>query len=163
VRIGKELGLPLVATNDAHYVRQSDADAHQLVCCMGFNTTLSEYKSKRAVRDDSYYIKSGAEMWQGLGQGGAQPFENTRPSAERCNLDLQFGRVQLPDFSTVVSPDEQPAPAGHTPSSYLRLVCEEGLMRRFDGHPPEAYVKRLQYELDVIDQTGFPLYMLIVW
>ena len=159
VRIGKELGIPLVATNDAHFVRKEDAEAHRLLRCMGFNTTLQEYCAKNPVLDDSYHLKTGEEMYALFKRYGTAPLENTRRIAELCNLELNFGRVQLPDFHVVV----ENVPAGHTPSSYLRQVCEEGLMRRFNGHPPAQYVRRLAYELDVIDQTGFPLYMLIVW
>lgn len=159
VRIGQELGIPLVATNDAHFVKKEDAEAHRLLRCMGFNTTMQEYCAKNPQLDDSYHIKSGAEMYELFKRYGTAPVENTRRIAELCDLELNFGRVQLPDFDVVV----ENVPEGHTPSSYLRVVCEEGLMRRFDGHPPENYVQRLKYELDVIDQTGFPLYMLIVW
>ena len=159
VRIGQELGIPLVATNDAHFVDKADAEAHRLLRCMGFNTTLQEYCAKNPQLDDSYHIKTGDDMYALFKRYGSAPLENTRRIAEMCDLELNFGRVQLPDFDLVV----EDVPEGHTPSSYLKLVCEEGLMRRFDGHPPEKYVQRLAYELDVIDQTGFPLYMLIVW
>ncbi len=159
VRIGQELGIPLVATNDAHFVRKEDAEAHRLLRCMGFNQTLQEYCAKNPLLDDSYHIKTGEDMYGLFKRYGTSPLENTRRIAEMCSLELNFGRVQLPDFSTVV----EQVPAGHTPATFLRQVCEEGLMRRFDAHPTEEYVKRLAYELDVIDQTGFPLYMLIVW
>ncbi len=159
VRISQELSIPLVATNDAHFVRKEDAEAHRLLRCMGFNTSLQEYCAKNPSLDDSYHIKTGAEMYELFKRYGTSPLENTRRIAEMCDLELNHGRVQLPDFQTVV----ENVPEGHTPSSYLRLVCEEGLMRRFDGHPPEQYLQRMAYELDVIDQTGFPLYMLIVW
>jgi DNA polymerase III subunit alpha len=158
-RIGQELGIPLVATNDAHFVRKEDAEAHRLLRCMGFNTTLQEHCAKNPTLDDSYHIKTGDEMYDLFKKYGTAPLENTRRIAEMCNLELSFGRVQLPDFATVV----ENVPEGHTPATYLRMVCEEGLMRRFDGHPSESYVQRLDYELGVIEQTGFPLYMLIVW
>ncbi len=155
VRIGKELGIPLVVANDAHYVRREDAEAHRLIKALGFNTTLKELCAKEPELDDSYYIKSGAEMWELFKRYGTEPLENTRRIADMCNLDLDFGRVALPRFEI---------PAGHDAASYLRQVCEEGLMRRFNGTPPpDHYMQRLEYELDVINQTGFPDYMLIVW
>ncbi len=154
VRIGKELGIPLVATNDTHFVRREDLETQKLVMAMGFNTTLTELCSKNYIMDESYHIMSGEEMWQRFKQYGTDPLENTRRIADMCHLDLDFGRVQLPAFEI---------PAGHDAASYLRLICEEGLMRRCDGNPPLEYVKRLDYELDVINQTGFPDYMLIVW
>ncbi len=154
VRMGKELHIPLVITNDTHFLRREDLDTHRLVMAMGFNTTLRELCSKNYDMDESYHIMSGEEMWQRFKQYGTAPFENTRRIAEQCNLKLEFGRVQLPSFDI---------PPGHDAASYLRLVCEEGLMQRFQGSPPEEYMQRLDYELDVINQTGFPDYMLIVW
>jgi DNA polymerase III subunit alpha len=154
VRIGAELGIPLVATNDTHFVRREDLEAQKMVMAMGFNMTYKEFCAKGYVMDESYHIMSGEEMWQRFKRYGTSPLENTRRIADMCDLKLDFGRVQLPEFEI---------PEGHDASSYLRLVCEEGLMKRFKGNPPESYIKRLHYELDVINQTGFPDYMLIVW
>ncbi|MCS6842046.1 MAG: DNA polymerase III subunit alpha [Roseiflexus sp.] len=154
VRIGKELGIPLVVTNDTHFVRPEDLEAHKMILALGYNMTLKELCAKNYHMDETYHIMSGEEMWRRFKKYGTAPLENTCRIAERCNLKLEFGRVQLPTIDI---------PEGHDAASYLRLVCEEGLMRRFNGAPPEEYVKRLEYELDVINQTGFPDYMLIVW
>lgn len=154
VRIGQELHIPLVATNDAHFVHQEDADPHRFIRAIGFNTTLRELCVKEPELDDSYYLKSGEEMWELFQRYGTEPLENTRRIADRCNLNLDFGRVKLPPFEI---------PEGHDASSYLRLVCEQGLMKHFNGNPPEDYMRRLDDELDVINATGFPDYMLIVW
>ncbi|MBA3947429.1 MAG: DNA polymerase III subunit alpha, partial [Herpetosiphonaceae bacterium] len=153
VRISRELGIPLVATNDAHFVDQQDADTHRMLRCMGFNTTVAEYCSKNPELDDSYFLRSPAQMEELMSAYPREAIDNTRRIADMCNLELEFGRVQLPEF---------PLPEGHTPSSYLRELSDEGLVRRL-GNPPKLYWERLAYELDVIDQTGFPLYMLIVW
>ncbi|MCU0495557.1 MAG: DNA polymerase III subunit alpha, partial [Chloroflexaceae bacterium] len=154
VRIGNDLGIPMVATNDTHFVRREDLEAHKRVMAMGFNLTLKEFCSKNYQMDESYHIMSGEEMWATFKRYGTAPLENTRRIADMCNLKLDFGRVQLPEFDI---------PEGHDAASYLKLVCEEGLMQRFNGAPPDNYIKRLEYELDVINQTGFPDYMLIVW
>ncbi|NJN66747.1 MAG: DNA polymerase III subunit alpha [Chloroflexaceae bacterium] len=154
VRMGKELGIPLVATNDAHYARPDDAEAHRLIRALGFNTTVRNLISDEPEFDRSYYLKSGGEMWELFRRYGPEPLENTLAVAERCNLNLDFGRVELPEFAI---------PEGHDAASYLRLVCLEGLRQRFSGDPPASYLERLDYELDVINQTGFPDYMLIVW
>ncbi len=163
VLIGRELGIPLVATNDAHYVDHEDAQTHLLLRCLGFNTTVADYCEKNkctpASIDSGYYLKSAAEMEQLMAPYPREALENTRRIAEMCDLTLEFGRVQLPEF---------PLPAGHTPSTYLRELCEQGLRRNWErqyggDNPPKHYWERLNYELDVIDQTGFPLYMLIVW
>ncbi len=155
VRMGQELGIPLVATNDTHFVRREDIETHRLILAMGYNMTLNELCSnKRNMMDESYHIMSGEEMWQRFKRYGTAPLENSRRIADMCNLELDFGRVELPAFDI---------PAGHDAASYLRLVCEEGLMRRTHGAPSDEYRQRLDYELDVINQTGFPDYMLIVW
>jgi DNA polymerase-3 subunit alpha len=155
VRLANELQIPLVATNDTHFVRAEDLQAHSLVMAMGFNLTYKELCSKNYQMDETYHIASADDMWQRFKRYGTAPIDNTRRIADMCNLKLDFGRVQLPELSLI--------PAGHDAASYLRLVCEEGLMRRFNGAPTDEYVKRLDYELDVINQTGFPDYMLIVW
>ncbi|MBC8160719.1 MAG: DNA polymerase III subunit alpha, partial [Roseiflexaceae bacterium] len=154
VRIGQELGIGLVATNDTHFVRASDVDTHSRVMAMGFNLTLKELCGKNYQMDETYHIMSGDEMFQRFKRYGTSPIENTRRIADMVDLKLDFGRVKLPEFEI---------PEGHDAASYLRLICEEGLMKRMGGHPPEEYIKRLEYELDVINQTGFPDYMLIVW
>jgi DNA polymerase-3 subunit alpha len=121
---------------------------------MGMNLTYKEFCGKGYMMDESYHIMSGAEMWEKFKRYGTAPLENTRRIADMCNLKLDFGRVQLPQFDL---------PEGHDAASYLRLVCEEGLMKRFGGNPPANYIARLDDELDVINATGFPDYMLIVW
>lgn len=154
VRMGQELGIPLIATNDTHFVRREDIETHRLILAMGYNMTLNDLCAKKRDMDDSYHIMSGEEMWQRFKRYGPAPLENSRRIADMCNLELDFGRVELPAFEI---------PAGHDAASYLRLVCEEGLMRLKHGQPSDAYRQRLDYELDVINQTGFPDYMLIVW
>lgn len=154
VRIGKELGIPLVATNDTHFVRREDIEAHSMIMAMGFNMTLQELCTKNYQMDESYHIMSGDDMWQRFKRYGTSALENSRRIADMCNLKLDFGRVQLPEFEI---------PEGHDAASYLRFLAEEGLMRRFNGNPSEKYVKQLDYELDVINKTGFPDYVLIVW
>jgi DNA polymerase-3 subunit alpha len=154
VRIGKELGIPLVATNDTHFVRAEDLEAQQRVMAMGFNLSYKEFCSKNYTMDETYHISSADDMWQRFKRYGPEPIENTRRIADMCGFKLEFGRVQLPAFEL---------PEGHDAASYLRLICEEGLVKRVGVMPPEEYVKRLNYELDVINATGFPDYMLIVW
>jgi DNA polymerase-3 subunit alpha len=154
VRIGKELGIPLVATNDAHFLRREDLEAHTRVMAMGFNLTLREFCGKNYQMDDTYHVVSGEEMWERFKRYGTSPLENTRRIAEQCNLKLDFGRVQLPQFDL---------PEGHDAASYLRFIAEEGLVQRFNGSPPEKYVNQLAYELSIINAMGFPDYILILW
>ncbi|KAB8143383.1 DNA polymerase III subunit alpha [Chloroflexia bacterium SDU3-3] len=155
VRISHELGIPLVATNDTHFIRAQDVETQGRVMAMGFNLTYKEFCSKSYQMDETYHIMSAEEMYQRFKRYGTSPIENTRRIADMVHLKLDFGRVQLPELKFI--------PEGHDAESYLRVVCEEGLMKRFGGQVPEEYVKRLDYELDVINATGFPDYMLIVW
>ncbi len=133
VRIGSELGIPLVATNDTHFLRAEDIEAHTLVMAMGFNLTQQELCAKNYQMDETYHIMSADDMWQRFKRYGPAPLENTRRIADMCDLKLDFGRVQLPEFEL---------PEGHDAASYLRLVCEEGLMRRFNGAPSRRVLAR---------------------
>ncbi|NTW01938.1 MAG: DNA polymerase III subunit alpha, partial [Oscillochloris sp.] len=154
MRIGQDLGIPMVVTNDTHFVRREDQQTQHMVMSMGMNLTYKEFCGKGFMMDESYHIMSGEEMWQKFQRYGTAPMENTRRIADMCNLKLDFGRVQLPQFDL---------PENHDAASYLRLLCEEGLMKKFAGNPPANYIARLDDELDVINATGFPDYMLIVW
>jgi len=154
VRIGSELGIPMVVTNDTHFVHKEDQKTQHMVMSMGMNLTYKEFCGKNFAMDDSYHIMSGEEMWEKFKRYGTAPLENTRRIADMCRLKLDFGRVQLPEFDL---------PEGHDAASYLRVLCEQGLMQRFAGNPPANYIARLDDELDVINATGFPDYMLIVW
>jgi DNA polymerase-3 subunit alpha len=152
VRIARELGIPLVATNDPHYVLPEDAEAHDILLCLQTNKTLNDPDRLR-MSDNSYYLKSGDEM-AALFPEWPEAIENTLRVAGLCNLELEFGRVELPEF---------PLPEGHTPDSYLRHICEEGLRRRYGANLREEHWERLNYELGVVAETGFALYILIVW
>ncbi len=151
-RLGKELGIPLVVTNDLHYIAPEDAEAHDILLCLQTNKTRNDPDRLR-MPDKSFYLKSPAEMWE-LFPDHPEALENTLRIAEMCDLHLEFGRVELPDF---------PLPAGHTPESYLRQLCEEGLHRRYGAGLCQEHRDRLNYELSVIEKTGFALYILLVW
>jgi len=152
VRIARELGISLIATNDPHYIVPEDAEAHDILLCLQTNKTLNDPDRLR-MSDNSYYLKSPEEMGQ-LFADLPEALENTLRVAELCNLELEFGRVELPEF---------PLPAGHTPESYLRQLCEEGMHRRYGANLCQEHWDRLNYELSVIAETGFALYILTVW
>lgn len=152
IGLSQELQIPLVATNDPHYIHPEDADAHDILLCLQTNKSLNDPDRMR-MPDTSFYIKSAAEMAE-LFADVPEAIENTLRVAEMCDLELEFGRVQLPRF---------PLPEGHTPASYLRQLCEQGLHRRYGANLGQEHWDRLNYELSVIEKMGFPLYMLIVW
>jgi DNA polymerase III subunit alpha len=151
VRIAQELGLDMIASNDVHYLKDSDADAHDILLCIGTGSTIHD-KDRLKYATQEFYLKDAAQMKALFGQyKGA--IENTLGIAERCHVDLEFGRCPMP------SPG---IPDGFTPLEYLRYLSYEGLKQKYHGNAPEHYVERLEYELGIIETTGFAQYLLIV-
>lgn len=150
VQLAKELELPLVATNDVHYLAPDDAEIQDILVCIQTNSTLDDQKRFR-MSGDSYYLKSGDEM-AALFPGLPEALRNTRVIAEQCNLDLDFSRLHLPDVIV---------PAGVNPDAYLTEKCWEALPRLYQP-VTDAARERLAHELDVIRRTGFSLYIMIV-
>ncbi len=150
VQLGKELDLPLVATNDVHYLAPEDAEIQDILECISTNTTIDDAKRFR-MQGDSFYFKSGDDM-AALFPELPDALRNTRLIAGACNLNLDFNRLYLP---TVVVPD------GVDPDDYLTKTCWDALPRLYSPMTREAE-DRLNYELTVIKQTGFALYMMIV-
>ncbi len=151
IDIGKELNIPLVATNDVHYVNKEDAVTHDLLMCVGTNTTIHDEKRMK-MPGEFFYLKSPDEMKE-MYQDIPQAIENTERIAEMCNLKLEFGRLHLPEIDL---------PQGKTAQEYLTDLCQKG-MRRYYPHPTEEIQNRLHYELDVIEKTQFANYFLVVW
>ena len=160
-QLGADVGAPLVATNDCHYVNKDEAHAHEVLMCMGQGRTLDD--PKRMKHDcDAFYIKRADEMAPYFRQyPGA--YENAGRIAAMCNVDLKLGKPELPDFK--LPPDAQEDLPG-----YLRKVAFAGLETRFaelqrrgQRFDPDLYRERLRFELDVIVQMKFPGYFLIVW
>jgi DNA polymerase-3 subunit alpha len=159
--IGAELGIELIATNDAHYLSVGDVEAHDALLCVLTGKLISDEKRLRYTGTE--YIKSEAEMLQLFGdhlerQVIERAVANTAKVAEKVEDYDILGRYQMPRF---------PIPEGHTPVSYLREVSEQGLRARLglaDGAAFEAtYGERLDFELQVMEQMGFPTYFLVVW
>ena len=151
LRLAKELKLPLLATNDTHYVHAKDADAHEALLCIGTRTTMADpNRFKFDARD--FYIKSAAEMKQVWGDY-PEALTNTLAIAERCHVEFNEGANLLPQF---------PVPAGQTEETWLVQEVERGLHQRFNGKPTEQHVKQAKYEVSVVSQMGFPGYFLVV-
>ena len=156
VTLARELGLPLVATNDIHYARREQADAHDILLCIGTGKTINEPHRLR-MSDPSYDMRSPEEMWALYGHL-PEALENTLKIAEQCEVMLQFAPpYHLPRF---------PVPLGSgTSEEYLRYLCYKGLVWRYGevrAKEPEV-VARLEYELSIIHEMGFDDYFLIVW
>jgi DNA polymerase-3 subunit alpha len=151
VAMNRELGLPLVVTNDAHYVRQGDSPLQDVYICIQTNTTIHDEKRLR-MEDNSYYIKSPQEMAQ-LFPDFPEALNNTQLIADMCQVELGFGQTHLPKY---------PTPDGMDADEYLTQLCWEGFKRRYPRPKPEAE-QRLRYELEVIKHTQFANYFLVVW
>jgi len=151
VGISRELDIPLVATNDVHYVHEEDAQAQELLLCIQTNTTVNDPK-RMTMSGEGYHLRSPEEM-AALFPEVPQALSNTLRIAERCSLDLDLNALHLPAFDI---------PEGFTTESYLTHLCEEGLRSRYPHVTPEIE-ERLHHELDLVGEMGFAAYFLIVW
>lgn len=148
--ISRTVGLPLVVTNDAHYLRREDAYLQKVLLCIQMNRTVDE--PGVGFSTDEFYMKSEEEM-RALFPEHPEALENTVSIAERCNVEFTFGKTILPHFEV---------PNGQEHSNYLRGMAENGLAGKYGKQPDETVRKRLDYELDVIARMGYVDYYLIV-
>jgi len=151
ISLGKELSIPLIATNDIHYVNKEDARAHEILLCIQTATNLDDEKRLKFSTDE-FYFNSPQEMAEKFSDV-PEAIENTLRIAEKCNLEINFRQAHLPDFKV---------PSDYNITSYLKKICFEGLKRRFKEINKELE-NRLDYELSVIKKMGFEPYFLIVW
>jgi len=149
--IGKKLGIPLVATNDIHYMNMDDATAHDALLCINTGKHLSDIQRLK-FGSNEFYFKNPQEM-NAIFQNLPEAIENTVKIADRCNVEMTFGKLHLPKFTP---------PQGLTNSAYLRKLCDEGAIQKY-GSITQNIRERLDYELKVIESTGFVDYFLIVW
>ncbi|MGI6720808.1 MAG: DNA polymerase III subunit alpha [Anaerovoracaceae bacterium] len=151
LRLSKETGIPLVATNDVHYVEREDAHAHDILLCIQTGKTISDADRMRFPNDE-FYLKSEEEMRR-LFASIPEAIENTNIIADQCNFQFNFDELHIPDFHV---------PTGESEDEYLRRLCEEGLRERY-GDPGDELRERMEYELDTIRNMGYTGYFLIVW
>ena len=152
MRIARQTGLPLVVSNDAHYLRKEDAKMQDVLMCVQMGTTLDDPNRKLEFATDEFYLKSEEELRK-LFPGCPEAFENTQKIADRCNVEFVFNEYHLPSF---------PVPQGYTNEEYFRKLCMDGFRERYP-HAPAEYMDRLEYEIDVISRMGYVNYYLIVW
>jgi len=150
-RIARETGLPLVVTNDAHYLRKEDAEMQDVLLCVQTGKTVDDANRMR-FQTEEFYLKSEEEL-RSLFPNCDEAFENTAAIAQRCNLEFTFHEYHLPVF---------PVPDGYTSESYFRELCYNGFRERYQD-PPQEYLDRLDYEIGVISRMGYVSYYLIVW
>ena len=155
IRLSADIDIPLVATNDAHYIRREDATAQDILMCIQTQTNIHD-ENRMRFENDEFYIKSEEEMRELFPDLG-DAVDRTHEIAERCNVEFTFGDYHLPEY---VPPD------GMTCDEYLRRLCYEGLEKRYGRDALEltsGYRKRLEMELSVIESMGYVEYFLIVW
>ena len=153
LEIARRIGAPLLATNDSHYVHRDDAVAHDALLCVQTGSLMSD-PNRFKFHGDEHYLKTAAEMRSLFGEL-PESCDNTLWIAERCDVEIDFGKPQLPNF---------PLPEGFaTDGDYLRHLTFEGAKERWGDQLPDAAVERLAYELKVIEDMGFSSYFLIVW
>ena len=150
-RLARETGLPLVVTNDAHYLRKEDAKMQDVLLCIQTGKTVDD-ENRLKFQTEEFYLKSEEELRQ-LFPGLDEAFENTAKIADLCNLEFTFHEYHLPSF---------PVPEGYTNEEYFRKLCYDGFRERYEN-PPQEYTDRLEYEIGVISRMGYVNYYLIVW
>ena len=150
-RLSRETGLPMVITNDAHYLRKEDADIQDVLLCIQTGKSVDDLNRMR-FETQEFYLKSEEEL-RSLFPGCDEAFENTVKIAERCNVEFTFHEYHLPAY---------PVPEGYTNEEYFRKLCYEGFQERYPD-APEEYRERMEYEIKVISSMGYVNYYLIVW
>jgi DNA polymerase-3 subunit alpha len=155
LELNQKLGIPLVVTNDSHYTIPQEAAAQDLLLCVQTNSTDQDRGRMRMDPAGAFCLKSAEEMWRLFGHV-PEALRNTVSIAERCDLELDFGRLSFPALDHIV-------PAGESPQAFLARTCEEGLHKRYGAALADEHRHRLRYELEVVDKTGFAAYILFVW
>jgi DNA polymerase-3 subunit alpha len=151
VRYARELGRPLVGTADVHYLRREDFEDHAALLCVQTKSTLEA--PKMSFDTNEFYLKDSEEMAASFAEW-PEAVPTTLEIAERCNIEIELGKLLLPRY---------PTPDGEEPEAMLRRVAEEGMRARYGDPLPAAAVERMEFELGVIEEMGFPSYFLIVW
>lgn len=152
IRLSRDMDIPLVATNDVHYLLPQHYEAHETLLCIQTQTTLSDPRRMR-MNSDQFYLKGPEEMARAFAWA-PQALSNTLAVAEKCDLKLKFGDYHLPVYDV---------PSGETNETYLRRLCIEGAKERYSDPVPRDVIEKLDFELKTIKELGFIGYFLIVW
>ncbi len=152
IRLARETGIPMVATNDAHYITKEDAKMQSILLCIQTGKTIAD-ADRMEFQTDEFYLKSTDEMYD-LFAMVPEACENTNKIAEQCNFEFTFGETKLPYFK---------APDGMENQEYFEKLCWEGLERRYPGEVTDALKERLSYEINVVKTMGYTNYYLIVY
>ena len=152
IEFSKELDIPIVATNDAHYLKREDAKVQEILMCIQTGKTVND-ENRMKFSSDDFYVKSPDEMSE-LFENFPEAILNTQKIADKCNVEIEFGKLHLPKFEV---------PKEYTPFSYLQYLCNKGLSELYNDEEIENVRTRLEHELSIISQMGYVDYFLIVW
>jgi DNA polymerase-3 subunit alpha len=152
IKLSKETGIPLIATNDVHYLRKEDARAHDILLCIQTGKKVND-EDRIRFNTDEVYLKTAEEMWESF-KSIPEALENTIKVSQRCNVEIEFNKLHLPEYKV---PDNQ----DHF--TFLRNLCNEGMRDRYGEGINREITERLDYELSTINQMGYVDYFLIVW
>lgn len=150
-KISRETGIPMVATNDVHYIEKYDSFMHKVLLCIQTGTKIGD-KGALEFKNQEFYLKTEQEMREAF-PNLPDAIQNTQKIAERCNVEFEFGKIKLPFFDT----------GGEDHFEYFRRKCYEGLYKNYGDNPESTVIDRLEYELSVINKMGYVDYYLIVW
>ena len=153
IQLARKLDIPLVATNDAHYLKKEDSYFHEVLLCIQTGKRMSD-EDRMRFETEEFYIKSPEEMADYFSEF-PDAIENTVKIAEKCNYDFEFGVTKLPNYDV---PEEY-----ETHLDYFKDLCYKGIKNRYGENPSEEVMSRLEYEISVIDKMGYVDYFLIVW
>jgi len=150
-RLSQQTGIPLAATNDVHYIEKEDAKIQQVLICIATNHVIGE-DTGLEFHSNEFYLKSEDEMRE-LFSDVPEAIENTQLIAQRCNFDFEFGNTKLPYYET---------PGNMDHFEYFKMLCMQGMKKRYGENPPSEYYDRLDYELETVEKMGYTDYYLIV-
>ncbi len=150
-KLSKETGVPLVATNDVHYIEKDDSFMHKVLLCVQTGSKISD-KNNLEFKTEEFYLKTEDEM-QAAFPNLTDALANTQKIANRCNVEFEFGKIKLPFFDT----------NGEDHYEYFRRKCYDGLSKNYGANPEKHIIDRLEYELSIINKMGYVDYYLIVW
>lgn len=150
-RLSRETDIPLVATNDVHYIEKKDARIQQVLICIATNHVIGE-DTGLEFHADEFYLKNEDEMREVFADV-PEAIDNTQTIVDKCNFDFEFGNTKLPYFETPDNMDH---------FEYFKLLCMQGMKKRYGSNPPQEYYDRLHYELDTVNKMGYTDYYLIV-
>ena len=153
IKLARKLDIPLVATNDAHYLKREDAYNHEVLLCIQTGKRMSD-EDRMRFETDELYIKSPEEMIEYF-KSFPDAIENTVKIAEKCNVEFEFGHTILPNYN--------PPSKYKTHYDFLKELCDEGIKKRYGDHPSQEVLDRAEYEIGVIKKMGYVDYYLIVW